>query len=151
MLDSVNRHRAIEQIESEGFRPAIYVSGAGARTGRKGEQVEEQAQKDHDRAMFGPQWQSKELSKKVDARAAPKEPKQEPGDGGQRAKDDSGASAGPRGVDYPLIHENVSSRRRCSKAVDKRPLLGTNESENSSRFRLFSGCFQSTMTRNLLH
>ncbi|KAH7712466.1 hypothetical protein AAVH_20210, partial [Aphelenchoides avenae] len=106
MLDSVNRHRAIEHIESEGFRPAMYVSGAGARTGRKGEQAEEQALKDHDRAMFGPQWQSKELSKKVDARAAPKEPKQEPGGGGHATTDDGGASGGPRGVDYPLIHEN---------------------------------------------
>ncbi|KAH7699104.1 hypothetical protein AAVH_33794, partial [Aphelenchoides avenae] len=36
-------------------------------------------------------------------------PKQEPGGGGQPATEDGGASGGPRGVDYPLIHENLSA------------------------------------------
>ncbi|CAD5234771.1 unnamed protein product [Bursaphelenchus xylophilus] len=69
--EKMERQRRIEDIEEGGFQPATFFSGQGtSRCTNKGK--EDESQKNHDGAMFGAMWKSKEISKKLDKSTKPK-------------------------------------------------------------------------------
>ncbi|MFH4979755.1 hypothetical protein AB6A40_006464 [Gnathostoma spinigerum] len=61
--ETISRHRDIERIEEEGFRPSVFISSAGGAGGRIKKEdptdraaVIEKKQDAHSQAMFGPRW-----------------------------------------------------------------------------------------------
>ncbi|CAB3409890.1 unnamed protein product [Caenorhabditis bovis] len=66
-IDHVERARIIQQIEENGFQPANFKTSSGSRKyADKKKEKESNSETNHDAAMFGPAWKSKEQLKKID-------------------------------------------------------------------------------------
>lgn len=120
IAETLDRQERIEHIEGSGFVPRSFISGRGIKKDKLEvrsllflstlfnlQQAREDKARDHESAVFGPAWRSKELNKKL---ATHENKQQLAAPAPSNIPLPSGPQFDPNFADFPLAQQWVSQR-----------------------------------------